>query len=53
KIVDNVQYDFMIMPAEDPETMITHRASKIAQNDSAHIQYTFPYRMEDRKALYL
>ena len=41
KIVDNVQYDFMIMPAEDPETMITHRASKIAQNGSAQQSFTF------------
>jgi hypothetical protein len=41
KIVDNVQYDFMIMPAEDPETMITHRASKIAQNSSAQQSFTF------------
>src|SRR3712207_8564167 len=35
KIADNVQYDFMIMPAEDLETMITHRGFKIAQNGSA------------------
>jgi hypothetical protein len=41
KIVDNVQYDFMIMPAEDPETMITHRASKVAQNGSAEQSFTF------------
>jgi hypothetical protein len=41
KIVDNVQYDFMIMPAEDPETMITHRAFKIAQNGSAQQSFTF------------
>src|SRR5918992_881708 len=41
KIADNVQYDFMIMPAEDPETMITHRASKIAQNGSAQQSFTF------------
>jgi hypothetical protein len=41
KIVDNVQYDFMIMPAEDPETMITHRASKIAQTGSAQQSFTF------------
>jgi hypothetical protein len=41
KTVDNVQYDFMIMPAEDPETMITHRASKIAQNGSAQQSFTF------------
>jgi hypothetical protein len=41
KIVDNVQYDFMIMPAEDLETMITHRASKIAQNGSAQQSFTF------------
>ena len=26
---DNVQYDFMIMPAENPETMLTHRAAKM------------------------
>src|SRR5919107_248323 len=38
---DNVQYDFMIMPAEDPETMITHRAAKIAQNGSAQQSFTF------------
>ena len=25
---DNVQYDFMIMPAENPETMLTHRVAK-------------------------
>lgn len=41
KIADNVQYDFMIMPAEDLETMITHRASKIAQNGSAQQSFTF------------
>jgi hypothetical protein len=41
KIVDNVQYDFMIMPAEDPETMITHRGFKIAQNGSAQQSFTF------------
>ena len=41
KIGDNVQYDFMIMPAEDPETMITHRASKIAQTGSAQQSFTF------------
>jgi hypothetical protein len=41
KKVDNVQYDFMIMPAEDPETMITHRAAKIAQNGSAQQSFTF------------
>jgi small nuclear ribonucleoprotein (snRNP)-like protein len=41
KIVDNVQYDFMIMPSEDPETMITHRAFKIAQNGSAQQPFTF------------
>ena len=41
KIGDNVQYDFMIMPAEDPETMITHRAAKIAQNGSAQQSFTF------------
>jgi hypothetical protein len=39
--IDNVQYDFMIMPAEDPETMITHRAFKIAQNGSAQQSFTF------------
>jgi hypothetical protein len=38
---DNVQYDFMIMPAEDPETMLTHRAAKIAQNGSAQQSFTF------------
>ena len=38
---DNVQYDFMIMPAEDPETMITHRAAKIAQNGSAQQSFAF------------
>ena len=31
----------MIMPAEDPETMITHRARKIAQNGSAQQSFTF------------
>ena len=41
KIADKVQYDFMIMPAEDLETMITHRASKIAQNGSAQQSFTF------------
>ncbi|MDQ4056253.1 MAG: hypothetical protein M3156_02425 [Thermoproteota archaeon] len=41
KVADNVQYDFMIMPAEDLETMITHRASKIAQNGSAQQSFTF------------
>ena len=41
KIMDNVQYDFMIMPAEDPETMITHRAAEIAQNGSAQQSFTF------------
>jgi hypothetical protein len=39
--IENVQYDFMIMPAEDLETMITHRASKIAQNGSAQQSFTF------------
>lgn len=39
--IDNIQYDFMIMPAEDLETMITHRASKIAQNGSAQQSFTF------------
>jgi hypothetical protein len=39
--MDNVQYDFMIIPAEDPETMITHRAAKIAQNGSAQQSFTF------------
>jgi hypothetical protein len=29
------------MPSEDPETMITHRASKIAQNGSAQQSFTF------------
>jgi nitrogen regulatory protein PII len=38
---DNVQYDFMIMPAEDPESMLTHRAAKIAQNGSAQQSFTF------------
>ena len=38
---DNVQYDFMIMPAENPETMLTHRAAKIAQNGSAQQSFTF------------
>jgi hypothetical protein len=41
KIIDNVQYDFMIMPVEDPETIITHRAAKIAQNGSAQQSFTF------------
>jgi hypothetical protein len=41
KIGDDVQYDFMIMPAEDPETMITHRGFKIAQNGSAQQSFTF------------
>jgi hypothetical protein len=41
KIGDNVQYDFMIMPAEDLETMITHRGFKIAQNGSAQQSFTF------------
>ncbi|MDQ3867929.1 MAG: hypothetical protein M3250_00040 [Thermoproteota archaeon] len=41
KIADNVQYDFMIMPAKDLETMITHRASKIAQNGSVQQSFTF------------
>ena len=41
KIADNVQYDFMIMPAEDLETMITHRGFKIAQNGSAQQSFTF------------
>jgi hypothetical protein len=41
KMADNVQYDFMIMPAEDLETMITHRGSKIAQNGSAQQSFTF------------
>jgi hypothetical protein len=39
--MNNVQYDFMIMPAEDPETMLTHRAAKIAQNGSAQQSFTF------------
>jgi hypothetical protein len=41
KIIGNVQYDSMIMPAEDTETMITHRAAKIAQNGSAQQSFTF------------
>ena len=31
----------MIMPAENPETMLTHRAAKIAQNGSAQQSFTF------------
>jgi hypothetical protein len=41
KIKNNVQYDFMIMPAENPDTMLTHRAAKIAQNGSAQQSFSF------------
>ena len=39
--MNNVQYDFMIMPADNPETMLTHRAAKMAQNGSAQQPFTF------------